>query len=913
MKLLYSLTFFSSLSSAQEITEKVQEKPNDETGTVNYTFDESGSDSDLEVAFYSGIERLFKNPALASGLSTGTAALNRSIESLMEAVFYGLLDNELIYDASNHAQISATLKRDVFNTSTGNYVVVDQFSLGPRYLREIGKNKLPINLKADATTNVFNIYPRSDGQRLAEREDLPYWRHALNNWLGLLPLITRILPPSFNPNEIYDPVGQLTTPFIFPLEPDGFLNMPIGSIRSFSGNAGVSIPVDFANLLDQHTRQQLEKIEDLRAALPISVFVTGEHRISVLRKSEHVAWVGLSNIRRLGGSISAEIGRTLKILSKVSTYWAGVDVPFFPVDLNLTKAKALHFDQLYEFDLRNKYAQEAYRKAVNGDFTVAHQRYLDQREQMIDTGVSFHFTRSERSIETDDESGLNLFVFRRTRDNSRSKGDVEITDADGKFFVLESRQETDDEQWEVLTGSEQIASRDAAQVRVLRVIEKETDNGEEKFKYVFSTTDEDPINITVALNIQDRHIDAEELENYLGSIRRFTKLRLSKIPKIPNRDQGRVVEQRRYDAVADPSRLHLRPHITPTYLGQFNANASVVFTTPILEMILTKTVDQMWAAFAKAFDQDPAYWRSPDNRDWFAKSIAVTKSMFMLPWRIFNIRSAGADFYWVASSAIDGLLDFKRAATPEEKLDAISKVLASSYSDRTTEALLLLADLKKIPRSVTFFTRARGNARQDIKDQFRSMNNQVVRSQTPAPEDSRQKIVEDKLAAFYPSQLKPRGVKPVILEIGVRANMVPPSVETLGDTTEPGQSGDVAKKYIQLKMRVKNIDPGKDARFYIRVENAGELQVGRFVIAEQVVSVPAYLSEQSDEESKSPSVNYNLWLNGPSSPLKTLMTNETIDLSGNIQVHISTSNDGKNWSEERMLRFRFENGMLMPP
>jgi hypothetical protein len=825
------------------------------------------------------------------------------------------LDNELIYDAGV-TKFALVMKRDVFNTSTGNYVVVDHFSLGPRHLKELHKwGKLPLNLQADASTNVFNIYPRSDGQRLAERDDQPYWRMALNNWLGLLPFFTRILPPSFNSNELYDPVTQLTTPFSFPTDPKIFMEMPVGSIRSYSANASVALPVDIAYLLDQESRKQLEKLENLKATLPIKVFVTGEHRISVLRRSEHVAWVGLSNIRRAGGGISAEIGRTLQVLSKISKHWAGVPMPLIPVDFDITKAKALRFDQLYEFDLQNKYAQEAYRKAVEGDFTLAHQRYLDHREQAIDTGVVFHFKRNEDAIETDDESSLNLFVFRRTRDNSRSVGEVEVTDPDGRFNILETRQETDDEVADVLMGSEQIASRDSAQLKVMKVMKTDTpDKGD--YEYVFSTSDQDPISLSVALNIQDKHVDAEELENYLQQIRKFTRLKLSKIPNIPNRDRGSIQNQARFDYVANPSRQHQNPHVTPTYLGQFNANASVIFSTKDLELIASRNENEMWSAFAKAFGQDFNYWRQESNRNSVAVGTAVFKTAIMLPFKVFNIRSVWSDFYWNASGVVSAFLSYSKVDKPKDKLDLISKILASSYSDRVAEAMLLLADLKTIPRSVSFFTSPRGNARDEIKTLFRSMNNQVVKSVTEMPETARHKIAEEKLSAFYPSQLKQRGIRPLIHEVSVDAIAPSPSAVELNSSVQAeaatSEASRADRKHVQLQLRVKNVDPGQDTKFYVRIENAGELQVGRFVIAEQVVKVAPNLSDEIRDSDGPSSLSFRLWLSGPLSPLKSFMGDQSVAVSGNVQVHISASNDGKLWSEERLLRFRFEDGQLMP-
>gem|GEM_PF-951581 len=906
---------------------------------ISYTYDESDLEQPSEeLSYYSGIERMFKNPALQAGIANGAAALDRSIESLMEAIFYRMLDRQLVFKTNTsiipNLNFGVKLHRDVFNTAVGTYVVADQFSIGPQYLtklRDIGQ--IPLNLQIDSNVNVYNIYPRSDGMRLAEKYELPTWRYFLNNWFGILPLLTRILPPSFNPNELYDPVSELQTGFIFPSKPEVVENMPIGSIRSYSLTGSIALPVELATLLPKEALDQLAKLEKVSSTFPITAFISGENRISVLRRSDNVVWVGVNSVKRAGAGIKAEIGRVLKAFANVSPLWAGVDVPFFPLDFDWVKARALRFDQLYEFDLTNKYARDAYTKAVAGDFTEAFVRHSD-RLGGVDTGVTFHFKKNHDAIESDDESSLNFFLFRKTREKSRSEGEIEINDPTGKYFVLDSTQETEQETWEVLTGAEQIAIKDSVEMRVERV-SKDNDS---EFSYRFFASDKNPSQFSISLNIQDRHTDAEELDQYMDLVRRFTKLKLSKVPKIPRRSEEKQQSLRMTSAAIDPTEQIQQLHVTPTFLGQFTANASVSFSNDVLSQICTKPEDEMWAAFASAFDKDVGFWSNAENRSSWTAIKNITSHVVAMPLRPFNIRFPSVDFYLQTKDAIAALHDICAAQTPVDKQDHFSELVSTNYPSQLTEAMLSLADRRMVPRTITFFTKPRGDADAATKEAFKSMNNQVVKSSAAPLAVQRHQIADEKLSAFFPSQLRQRGTKPIIANVSVnaieRTPLLPPlpavessqSVETeevpaeqrqieVMPSPEPSASPDplTTLRSIQLELSVKNMPLTTVGKFYIRIESAGDVNVGRFVIAEQVLQVNPLLELQSDEATAGLQNKYQIILNGPNSPITSMITGDSVELDGGLQIHIAASADGKLWSDERLLKFRFENGKLLPP
>jgi hypothetical protein len=199
------------------ITSKPQAPTAAETTSTIIEYDDSTPD-ESDITSVRPIERLFKNPIFASGISSGADAINQSIETLMESLFYNLMDNKLKWPLTDSANINLGFTRDVFNARSGAYVVVDRFGIGPDYSRELYRyNGIPVTLGANQSTDVYDIYLRNDPMRVIDNKNLPWWRIATNNWFGALPLLEAILPPSFNPNEMYDPLKRLESPFTFPL------------------------------------------------------------------------------------------------------------------------------------------------------------------------------------------------------------------------------------------------------------------------------------------------------------------------------------------------------------------------------------------------------------------------------------------------------------------------------------------------------------------------------------------------------------------------------------------------------------------------------------------------------------------------------------------------------------------------
>jgi hypothetical protein len=882
--------------------------PSTDDAKVHIEFDErSEPDEDATQSYFQPIEQLFQNPAIATGIASGADALNRSVESLMDSLFYSLLDNEQNFHVTDDFWYTAALKRDVYSTPAGAYVIVERFALGPRYAKELWRvHNVPVSLGVDGTVEVLQVYLRTDGMRVAEQEELSTWRRWTNNWFGLLPLMSAVLPPSFNQNELYDPVRQLETPFVFPLTIDGFYSMPVGSIRSYSLSGGVQLPIDVAGLLDQDSREALDRAGGLKATMPYTVFKRGEHRINVLRHGEHSAWVGLKDLSRMGHSLSPAIGNRFFILqgalaARVLDWkwvWAGVPFAVLPIDVSIEKAVADLFDQVYEYDLRNPLAQEAYKAAVQGDFVPSRDRYLDAREKGLSTGVTFHFARTQGRKEDVTKNGPNLAVFRSQRGKGVESAEVEITDQEGKFHVLEASQEVSDKTWDILVGEEEKRYQDTVEMKVKRVVDKDDP---ERYTFVFDT-DPDPTTLTMGLNIQDRYVDVDEYEGYLEDLRYFTALPIENVPQLDRTDPELERGRRRSGFFTEPGDAVTFLHVPSTYLGRFGAQALMSFSSAQLDRIASASEAAKWAAFAKAYGLDPHEWADEATRLSFSHQARWFTAFFLYPLRLVNIRIASVDAIKEATNAIQRLGEIDKLQTPVEKLAAFRALLDTDHPERLARAFLLLGDLGRVPRRVSFSAQPKGSARHEIKTLYGKLNGVVVRGGPPFPEPGRYARAKQKLAAFYLDQPRDAEDKPRVTRIDVSTRLLP-----AGSPIAPGER---ARPYVYVELSVANVPPGKPVKLYARVEQAGRIKIGKLELAEKVIELPPAVP---DDHAKLDTQDFGFYMTGPLSPLTSFLFDQAVAAGDELLVTVAASADGVVWSDDRSLEFRVVNGRLEPP
>lgn len=840
---------------------------------ITVEFDDSSTPPEEEKSL-TGVERIFRNPALASGLASGAINLNRSINSLMEGLFYNLMDNELVFDVTESSSVNLGINRDVYEANEGTYVVVDRVGLGPRFGAPISSfYGLPITLGGQGTASVLDIYLRSDGQRYAEEVDIPVWRKWVNNWFGILPLLTAILPPSFNSNEMYDPLGELETPFLFPINSERALTMPVGNLRSYSISAVIHTGLDFLAKKATYFESELGESFDVR--MPFKIFKEGEHRIGVLRRSDDVFWVGLSSADRLGAQLEGAISRVFYIFDKIAKGCCQVPAVILPVDVGFTNAKVLNYDLLFEFDFKRVDARLAFEKAVRGDFSLAEAM---SRNEM--TGVKFHFSRKAHGREKSGRVAQNIFVVRKSRDVFSSAMEVTTEDPSGRFYLLEGKSQTEDSSWDALVGPERYTYENRISIRV-----KKGEAG----NLVYDASAPDAMNLILGLNISDRYVDSLEYRSYMERIRKFVRLPLKGVPDIPVRDE--ILEKRYHEKLffMNPLKLAQQMSVTPTHLGRLDIDAAIYFSLETLKVIQGASDYDIALAFAKSFGYPDA----------FAFVLLDAKAFDSL-WReiadyvVFPLKLAGLNIEDVGVVReyrlfLSTLRRLGNSEGPQDRMEAILQVLDTDYPAEIAEVLLALGG-SEVPRAVTFKVKAKGKASAEIKDKFRSLNNKKFRSVAKLPPDNRYSAIREKLAKFNPRAMREWRIRPTI------------SVLKLFTDSD---------HLLNLVLGIPKAQLGAP-KVFLRIEQAGSVDVGRFVLFEGVVNLESR-SMVKLSGGNSDKAYYQIRLNGEDGVAEGFIFDQAINLGGEFITAISVSHNGNLWSYDRQIKFGYQDGKIYKP
>jgi len=892
----------SQTTATTPATEKSKAAHTDSTSTVIEVTDTTSDD--VEVVSTKPIDRLFRNPVLAAGLISGADAINKSIDNVMESLFYSLVDNKLKWPLAGPASANLSLTRDLYNARDGAYVVIDRFGLGPEYNRELYRyNDIPVLLGASQSTDVYDIYLRTDPMRVSENKSLPFWRVAINNWFGILPLLEAVLPPSFNPNEMYDPLNRLETPFTFPLSIDAAQAMDIGSIKSYSINGGINLGLESAQGIHGFKDQVMTGRTALEMKLPYTIFRTGEYRINVLKKDTNTVLVGVLDSTRLGHRIETKLGKTYFLLSKTIPLWRGMPAPIFPLDFAIEESVGDLFGRVYSFDLRNDEAKTAFIEAVHGNFAAAQVSWLRSQEERLETGVTFFYTKNERRFETAIATGHNVFLTSSRTNRTHSDAEIEINDASGRYYILEAKEDADQRRWDLLTGKAETNFTLQADLMVRKVVEKEMAEDSIKSRYEF-LAEGNPIDISFSLSINDKFVETEDLEAYLTKLSKFSQLQLDGLPKFSIRENQDLIKRRQEVFFNHDNDGKHRIHVTPTHLGQFEGYSSIRMTNEQLLEISSLPRLELWKKFCTAFlitDQETCLlWEN--SLPW--RNLYRLKSYLSRPLRLVDYRIRSADAVDEIEDAVAALKSFYYSKTPTEKQSALRSLFATEYPLERVEALLLLSDLNQIPRSCEIQTKPKGNASQEIKDRFKKMDGHRFTSERAFPPPVRYDSTKDTERKFDPANLAFVGSKPRIKKITLFKDT---AAKPLPRADNSGTTAKNPAPLLATKIAVSKIGAAEHLSVYTKLEQSGRIQLAKLKLFEDVIDIPI----PSDSNGSSPDrANFLLKLSGPGSLLTNVVAEESLANGGEFKLTFAISANGIIWSDEKSLEFRIEAGDL---
>ena len=837
----------------------------------------------VESGYYEPKEKIFKNPVLASGLTQGTDAINHAIDTFMESVFYSLLNNQISIPMNDQFSMQVNLNRDVYDAPDGMYVVVDRFSLGPQFLQQLGTIKdVPINLGAKTGFSFLDIQLRSDAIRLKEKEDLTFFRYAVNNWFGILPVLEAILPPSFNLNAMYDPVKRLEITSLVPTTLENVAKIPTGAIRSYLTSGGVELGIDWAGFMGSKIEDIKSKLSGIGLNLPFSVFFEGEHRISVLKRAENIVWVSVNNTREVGYRFNGLFGTTFFLIRNTIPYWKGFPVNFFPFDIRFEQAFAKLYGQIFEFDLAQEAARRYYLTAVKGDFTDATKQAQIERDTSTETGVKYFFTKKENSTTFRNDISHNYALWKKVRNNSDYVSDIHIQEPEGETVVLETGKNWIHEWSDVFAGKEENKWQG---IGVIKVDETEDKSGEISFKI---SQQKNPYYILMNYVVNDKYVEAEEYQAYMQQLKAFMFMPMPDIPTIQVRDDDAVTNFRmqnffQFDAVTDS---HL--HVTPTHLGRLRFDASLLLTSDHIDQIAHRPEADLYRVLTESFNGEKSIWNNASYRDSVARNFYHWTSILFYPFRTLTNSEFLADRLREVDTIVEALQLFKNDRDALSRRDAMKKLFETSYPLELAHALLQLTDESTVSRSVSFSAESKGGGSVGAKFKFDTLGHMKISAPTKAQRVDRYENVREKETQFIPGSLKMKRSKS--------------SIALLGLTVDP----DYAKPQLTLRVQARSIEPFKNALVFVQIEQSGKLNLGKLKLADAVIAIkPSFPKHGFLNQSE-----FEIEINKPDTPLSGFILDQALKFGGDFRVGVSVAQDSASWSQERFIEFSYRDGTL---
>lgn len=362
-------------------------------------------------------------------------------------IIFDLIDEFDLYSTTrNNNSAKVSIKRSVYDNQDvfNSYTVSDQFSIGlGRAATEYSIPLIPsavtplnFNLGVEGKLTVTHIrqvhsakypeIPRLDQLYKEVEADAKVYEQEESKWWELDPSWKPRLAKFWNP---------LITLWRIPWTKEGLKKIKEGDLVSYSTSGYVSVGLEsgFVPL-------RIAPGVDVSVGVGAQVFVKGEFRITLLKESERYVRVKLTKLRSLGQGVTA--GATtneMKVLDgfllfegkKLETSIDDQKITVIPFKISLEHETKKQTDIGYRFDLNDPKAEEAFEKAMRGNF-----KFADQVAR-INSSVTHILTRDalEKRKSTSFMLGLKwLYNFGKTKEKKDLWATIQRPDGKKEIF-----------------------------------------------------------------------------------------------------------------------------------------------------------------------------------------------------------------------------------------------------------------------------------------------------------------------------------------------------------------------------------------------------------------------------------------------------------------------------------------------
>jgi hypothetical protein len=276
-----------------------------------------------------------------------------------------------------------------------------------------------------------------------------------------------------------------------------------------------------------------------------------------------------------------------------------------------------------------------------------------------------------------------------------------------------------------------------------------------------------------------------------------------------------------------------------------------------------------------------------------------------MPLRLLNINSGYPDVALEAKRIRKGFNALLASREPLEIQAAYKEILDTNHPVELMQTLGEMAKGLPVPALVGFNAQGqhRGRDSPDVKvakDQFETMNDRVFESAWQIPPLKRDQSVEEKLANFLPGGYRDQRATPKVAKLQL-------TLDRSKRLTVAGAPGELRALLTVRNMSIAH----SNLQVYVRIEQHGALNLGRFVQTEHIVNMAPEFATTASGTIWNRTETFQFALNGVSGVLpNTEFLDEAIISGDSFDMHISVSEDGETWSQEQSLSFAIYNGVL---
>ncbi|HBQ21965.1 MAG: hypothetical protein A2Z91_01230 [Deltaproteobacteria bacterium GWA2_38_16] len=509
-------------------------------------------------------------------------ARNRAYEDIADELFDRLASYNVGIPIGEFSTLIGQVNRKVYDNRDGTYSVLDLF--GVKGVVAPGETLDALGVPLYAAVGAEHGYDFLDIRQYDNKLKIGYvptvllpddpwyadlWNGVRARWFGAR-YIYDAINGTFNtvihffrsPSDEFLPryenlLNIVRTPFRLPLSRAGFVNLEPGEIVSDTITGGVFLSAGVG-----------WKESVFSSNFGVSLYKRGAVRVTILKeRNGNFAKIKLSHLASQGYSIGGKVRGETQIIEGIF-FGSDLSVSMIPFRISMNTADIKIFDSVYRYDMRTPLGQEAYEKAVLGNFI------LSEEEGLKNQDISKLYDKDTKTKSNTFDMNYNLLIWRHQKRFQLDNSLITITDDEGVNHIFKSMSKNEVETGNLFHGRDEVFEYfiDTA---------FELEDPEHPIKSI------DPA-VSISILMSDRHAYGSQLRRHFQMMENILQ-------------DPQFFDEGQYAVETDYRKMSL----------QFTVN----FYLNAIDHILEASPDDVWKAIAKAYGVSPSDWETEEKRN----------------------------------------------------------------------------------------------------------------------------------------------------------------------------------------------------------------------------------------------------------------------------------------------------------